>query len=88
MRYSIRRYRKRWGLFLITPDTGEIGILLSTHRTTRAAEIAIIEINVPRSKVRRRWRGIWITPKPITELKTITNAQAFTPPTETEQCQR
>ena len=37
------------------------------------SEIAIIEINVPRSKIRRRWRGIWTTAT-VTELKSVATA--------------
>ena len=41
MRYAIRRYRRKWGLFLITKTTGENGRLLGTYKTQRAAEIAL-----------------------------------------------
>ena len=41
MRYAIRRHGRKWGLFLITATTGEDGKLISTHKTSRAAEIAL-----------------------------------------------
>ena len=41
MRYAIRRYKRRWGLFRITATTGEEGELISTHKTSRAAELAM-----------------------------------------------
>ena len=41
MRYAIRRYGRKWGLFIITASTGEDGELISTHKTIRAAETAL-----------------------------------------------
>ena len=41
MRYAIRRHGRKWGLFLITASTGEDGRLISTHKTSRAAEMAL-----------------------------------------------
>ena len=40
-------------------------------------EVAMITVDVPRSKLRRRWRGIWTTPEAITEFESITNAGEF-----------
>ena len=41
MRYAIRRHRRKWGLFIITATTGEDGRLLSLHKTSRHAELAM-----------------------------------------------
>ena len=43
------------------------------------SEVAIIEVNVPRSKIRRRRRGLWTTPEPIstTEFGRIADASEF-----------
>ena len=45
------------------------------------SQVVIIEVEIPRSKIRRRRRGIWTTAEPISEFQSITNT------TETEQCQ-
>ena len=42
MRYAIRRYRRKWGLFEITKTTGEDGRLIGTYKTSRAAERALL----------------------------------------------
>lgn len=49
------------------------------------SEVAIIDVNVPRSKLRRRWRGTWTTQNTVTELKSIATVSEFT--TETHPCQ-
>ena len=41
-------------------------------------EVVIITVDVPRSKLTRRWRGIWLTPETLTEFASITNACEFT----------
>lgn len=41
-------------------------------------EVVIIAVDVPRSKLRRRWRGIWTTPQTLTEFAGICNADEFT----------
>ena len=46
---------------------------INRHKST-LEDVAIIEINVPRTRLRRKWRGIWTTGEPITELKSITTA--------------
>ena len=38
------------------------------------SEILIIEVNVPRSQLKRRWRGIWTTTETLTEFQSITDA--------------
>ena len=34
-------------------------------------EIVIIAVNVKRSDLKRKWRGIWTTPNPITKLDAV-----------------
>lgn len=41
MRYAIRKFRNKWGLFEITDTTGEDGRLLGTYKTSRTAERAL-----------------------------------------------
>ena len=48
MRYAIRRYRRKWGLFRITAETSEDGELIGTYKTTRAAEIAMFNLMFPK----------------------------------------
>ena len=40
-------------------------------------EVAIIAVDIPRYKLRRRWRGLWSTPEAITQFQSITNAIEF-----------
>ena len=40
-------------------------------------EVAIIAVDIPRSKLRRRWRGLWSTPETLTDFESITNAIEF-----------
>ena len=57
MRYAIRRYRRKWGLFLITDSTDEDGKLLSLHKTPRAAEIEMLKyFNTPANRYPRGTR--------------------------------
>ena len=66
-------------VWLHTASRREWAIL---HTITRhkcdISEVAIIEVNVPRSKLRRRWRGLWTTPQLLTEFGRIRNASEFT----------
>ena len=41
------------------------------------SEVVIIAIDVPRSRLRRRWRGLWTTAETLTEFASITNAREF-----------
>lgn len=40
-------------------------------------EVVIIAVNVPRGKLRRRWRGLWSTSEPIKAFVSITEAEVF-----------
>ena len=42
------------------------------------SEVVIFEVNVPRTKLTRRWPGLWTTPENLTEFASITNAREFT----------
>ena len=42
------------------------------------SEVVIIAVDVPRTKLRRRRRGLWSTPEAITEFASITNASELT----------
>lgn len=50
--------------------------ILHTSRKHRVGfdEVTIIEVNVPRSRLRRRWKGLWSTPETLTDFQSITNA--------------
>ena len=52
------------------------------HTCTRhkcdPSEVIIIAVDVPRSRLRRRWRGLWTTPETLTEFASITDAREFT----------
>ena len=54
--------------------------ILHTARKKRVGfdEIVIIAVDVPRMKLKRRWRGLWTTPETLTEFQSITNATEFT----------
>ena len=43
------------------------------------SEVVIITVNVPRSKLKRRWRGLWSTTETInaTAFVSITDAEVF-----------
>ena len=32
-------------------------------------DIVVLMVNIPRSRLQRRWRGIWITREPISEIQ-------------------
>ena len=53
--------------------------ILHTARKKRVGfdDIVIIAVDVPKSKLRRRWRGLWTTPEKLTEFASITNATEF-----------
>ena len=40
-------------------------------------EIVIIAVNVKRSDLKRKWRGLWATPKPITKLDAVMTASTL-----------
>lgn len=66
-------------VWLHTASRREWAILHTTQRhNCEVSEVVIIEVEVPRSRLRRRWRGLWTIPEPITEYQSITNARALT----------
>ena len=65
-------------VWLHTQSRREWAILhTATKHKCEISDVIIIEVSVPRSKLRRRWRGIWTTPETITEFQSITNAVDF-----------
>ena len=69
---------KRKAVWLHTRSRRNWAILhVANRHKCEVSEVAIIEVNVPRSRLRRRWRGLWTTPEPITEFVNITNARDF-----------
>ena len=45
-----------------------------TKHKCEVTDVIVIEVSVPRLKLRRRWRGLWTTPETITEFGRIRNA--------------
>ena len=65
-------------VWLHTASRREWAILhTATKNKCEVSEVAIIEVNVPRSRLCRRWRGLWTTPETLTEFASITNAREF-----------
>ena len=65
-------------VWLHTRSRTEWAILHTTARQKcDVSEVVIIEVDVPRSRLRRRWRGLWTTSETLTELASITNATEF-----------
>ena len=50
--------------------------IINRHKC-EVSDVIVIEVEIPRLKLRRRWRGIWTTPETITEFQSITNAVDF-----------
>ena len=50
--------------------------IINRHKC-EVSDTIVIEVSVPRSKLRRRWRGIWVTPITIKEFGRIRNASEF-----------
>ena len=69
---------KRKEVWLHTQSRREWVILhtVSRHKCD-VSEVVIIAVDVPRSKLRRRWRGLWTTTETLTEFASITNAREF-----------
>ena len=62
-------------VWLHTASRREWAILhIQARYKCKVSEVVIIEVNVPRSKLRRRWRGIWTTPETLTYFHSIVNA--------------
>ena len=65
-------------VWLHTASRREWAILHTTQKhKCEVSEVAIIEVDVPRFRLRRRWRGLWSTPETLTEFQSITNAREF-----------
>ena len=62
-------------VWLHTKSRREWAVLHTANRyNVSIDEIVIIQVNVPRSQLRRRWRGLWSTPNPITKLDAVCTA--------------
>ena len=58
----------------------------ATRHQAAILDIVIIQVEIPRSKLRRRWRGLWTTDQPITDIGEITNAMEYSKsPIETQE---
>ena len=65
-------------VWLHTASRREWAILHTTQRhKCEVSDVIVIEVEIPRSKLRRRWRGLWVTPEAITEFGRIRNASEF-----------
>ena len=65
-------------VWLHTQSRREWAILhTATKHKCDISEVSILEVNIPRSKLRRRWRGLWATPEAVTEFQSIKNAVDF-----------
>ena len=47
------------------------------RHNARLDEIVIIEVDLPRSHLTRRWRGLWTCETPITEIVSVITADAI-----------
>ena len=65
-------------IWLHTAGRTEWAILhtLKRHRCSIDA-VVILTVNVPRSQLRRRWRGLWTTTETLKAFVSITEAEAF-----------
>ena len=69
---------KRKEVWLHTKSRRDWAILhVAARHKCEVDDVVIIEVNVPRSKLRRRWRALWTTPEAITEFASITDAREF-----------
>lgn len=65
-------------VWLHTQSRREWAVLHTMNRyNVSIDEIVIITVDVPRSQLRRRWRGLWTTPNPITKLDAVTAASSL-----------
>ena len=65
-------------VWLHTASRRDWAILHTINRhNCEVSDVIVIEVEIPRLKLRRRWRGIWTTPETITEFQSITNAIDF-----------
>ena len=67
---------KRKAVWLHTSSKREWAIL-HTQRRHDTDDVVVLEVKVPRSKLTRRWRGLWSCAMPITEFEAITRASEF-----------
>lgn len=65
-------------IWLHTKSRREWAILhtFKRHKVT-LDEIVILTVDIPRSKLKRRWRGLWSTTETITEFVDITDGVVF-----------
>ena len=74
-----RSQGKEKAVWLHTASRREWAILHTASRQNcDVSEVVIIAVDVPRSRLRRRWRGLWTTPEALTEFSGITDAREFT----------
>lgn len=65
-------------VWLHTKSRRDWAVLHTINRhKCEVSDVIVIEVEIPRLKLRRRWRGIWTTPETITEFGRITNASEF-----------
>ena len=65
-------------IWLHTRSKTEWEILHTTQRyQCEVDEVIIITVNIPRSRLQRRWRGLWTTTETITRVENITHATEF-----------
>ena len=65
-------------VWLHTASRREWAILhVSNKHECDVNDVSVITVDVPRSALRRRWRGIWTTAETLTDFQGITNASAF-----------
>ena len=65
-------------IWLHTAGKREWAILHTTQRhQCEVAEVMILTVNVPRSKIRRRWRGLWTTAETLKTVDDFTDATEF-----------
>ena len=65
-------------IWLHTAGRREWAILHTTQRHQCEVDaVMIIAVNVPRSKLRRRWRGLWSTPETFKTFADFTDATEF-----------
>ena len=48
--------------------------VLHTQRRHKTHDIVLIKVNIPRSKLTRRWSGLWSCSAVITEFEAVINA--------------
>ena len=65
-------------IWLHTAGRREWAILHTTQRHQCEVDaVMIIAVNVPRSKLRRRWRGLWSTAETLKTFDDFTDAAEF-----------